>query len=57
VAAAGLGGPVLAGGRIAQAGALVLLYQVQPDDHSQHNDRYNGWQADHERSHRTIQQA
>jgi len=57
LAAAGLGGPVLAGGRIAQAGALVLLYQVQPDDHSQHNDRYNGWQADHERSHRTIQQA
>jgi hypothetical protein len=57
LATAGLGRPVLAGGRIAQAGALVLLYQVQPDDHSQHNDRHNGWQADHERSHRTIQQA
>jgi hypothetical protein len=57
LATAVLGRPVLAGGRIAQAGALVLLYQVQPDDHSQHNDRYNGWQADHERSHRTIQQA
>jgi hypothetical protein len=54
---AGLGGPVFAGGRIAQAGALVPLYQVQPDNHSQHNDRDNGRQADHERSHRTIQQA
>jgi hypothetical protein len=46
---------VLAGG--GRQAARSFFFIGQPDDHSQHNDRYNGWQADHERSHRTIQQA